>query len=145
MLLTTLVLMDFLLIKPKWKVNSIFEASDPIYLYMNLHRILFSKKVLSNNGFRLYIVLIEIKARIPALTEIEVKQEQWQKTLGLSENSVRDAIIELIALGLVLSHSSKRTILSLVPFDDLNPDEIQKRSKNLDLYISGLEATTLKK
>lgn len=86
---------------------------------------LYSKAVLKDASFRLYRLLLDIQNSVEHRAIVKATRQQLMMYLGVSENTLRSAIEELLKLGLITASGSGLWCVNKT--EKFNHDEIRQR------------------
>lgn len=87
---------------------------------------LYNKKVLSHGAFRLYRLLLDIEAVQAQPSPIKATRGLLGGFTGLSENSLKAAIAELLDLGLVVLKSERPSLWQVNTPDKFNHEALAR-------------------
>lgn len=87
---------------------------------------LYNKKVLSHGAFRLYRLLLDIESTQAQPSPIKASRGLLSGFTGLSENSLKAAIAELLALGLVVLKSKRPSLWEVNTPDKFNHEALAR-------------------
>jgi hypothetical protein len=87
---------------------------------------LYNKKVLSHGGFRLYRLFLDLEAVQSQPSPVKATRGLLGGFTGLSENSLKAAITELLDLGLVILKSDRPTLWQVNTPDKFNHAALAK-------------------
>jgi len=87
---------------------------------------LYNKKVLSHGAFRLYRLFLDIEQAQASPSPIKASRGLLGGFTGLSENSLKAAITELIDLGLVVLKSERPSLWVINTPENFNHERLKK-------------------
>lgn len=87
---------------------------------------LYNKKVLSHGAFRLYRLFLDLEAVQVQPSPIKATRGLLGGFTGLSENSLKAAITELLGLGLVVLKSERPTLWQVNLPDNFNHEALAR-------------------